>query len=167
MITVLKCLFSINHITAPSCSATPTSYLLSGYTTWTCASFNHTALTTAPIYTFGFTNGPGDYTYLDSLSVVDVTAPTVQLLTNPGFDNSTTTLVGWSTWCGSSCSTGTAGQVLANSSCYSGNCYIDHCQGSYDYLAQTFPATIGHNYTLSICIYQTGPTPKSYLSVED
>ncbi len=133
---------------------------------WSCFQFNHTAVMTVPTYVFAFGGGPGDYNYLDSLSVVDNNASTIQLLNNPGFDNSTTTLTGWVTWCASGCGIGNAGQVLANSSCYSGNCYFDHCQGNYDYVAQTFPATIGHNYTMSFCLKQTGTGPKCYLNIE-
>jgi hypothetical protein len=120
----------------------------------------------APTYVFAFSGGAGDYNYLDSLSVVDINAPTIQLLNNPGFDNSTTTLTGWATWCASGCGIGNAGQVLANSSCYSGNCYLDHCQGNYDYVSQTFPATVGDVYTMSFCLKQTGSGPKCYLNIE-
>jgi hypothetical protein len=104
---------------------------------------------------FGFKGyGMMDYSYLDSVSVVDNSAPSIQLLNNPGFDNSTSSLIGWTTWCTSACGSG-AGQVTT-SSCHSGNCYVDHCQANYDYLVQSFSATIGHTYTISFWLMQTG-----------
>ncbi len=97
-----------------------------------------------------------DFTYLDSVSVVDNNASSVQLLQNPGFDNSTSSPpVGWTTSCTSACVNG-SGQVTTSGSCHFGNCYIDHCQNNYDYLAQSFSATIGHIYTISFWAMQTG-----------
>ncbi len=103
-----------------------------------------------PTLVFGFTAAQWNYIYLDSVSVVDNSAPAIQLLNNPGFDNSTTNLTGWITWCASSCGAGFPGQLLTNGSCHSGNCYYDHCRTpDYDYLVQSFPTTIGHVYTIS------------------
>jgi len=116
---------------------------------------------------FGFQAGASDNNFLDSVSVVDNSAPGIQLLNNPGFENSTTALTGWTTWCTSGCGTGNAGKILTNSSCYSGNCYLDHCQGSYDFLAQSFSATVGHNYTISFWFQQTGGgNMKFYANIE-
>jgi len=104
---------------------------------------------------FGFKgSGGADYTYLDDVSVVDTSAPSVELLDNPSFENSTSTPTGWVTWCTSVCGTG-AGQVT-NVSCNTGNCYKDHCQNQNDYLVQDFSATIGHIYRISFRLYQTG-----------
>jgi hypothetical protein len=109
---------------------------------------------------FAFYNGGSDYTYLDDVSVVDNSAPSIQLLVNPSFENSTSNLTGWTAWCATAavCGTGFPGQVLANGSCHSGNCYIDHCHNNYDYLVQSFPATIGHIYTISFWLQQIGTT---------
>jgi hypothetical protein len=113
---------------------------------------------------FAFYNGASDYTYLDDVSVVDNSAPSIQLLKNPSFENSTTNLTGWTTWCATtaicfSTGNGFPGQVLANiSACHTGNCYIDHCHNNYDYLVQSFSATIGHIYTISFWLQQTGTT---------
>jgi hypothetical protein len=168
--TVLKCLFSINCITAPSCTVTPNSNLLykAGSTTpWTQYSFSHTAATAAPTLVFGFSNGGADYNYLDDVSVVDTSAPSIQLLQNPSFENSTSTLTGWVTWCASACGSGSQGQVTTTG-CYSGNCYVDHCQNNYDYLAQSFSATIGHTYTISFWLYQVpAPGARFYADIED
>jgi hypothetical protein len=107
---------------------------------------------------FGFKGYGGmDYSYLDNVSVVDNSASSIQLLNNPGFENSTSSPTGWVQWCQSACGSG-YGQVINNSTCYSGNCYVDHCQNMnyFDYLAQSFSATIGHTYTISFWLKQTG-----------
>ncbi|UJR17443.1 hypothetical protein I4U23_004338 [Adineta vaga] len=144
--------------TTPSCTVIPDSNLFkkNGATAWTLYSFTYTAMTTSPTLVFGFYNGPADTNYLDDVSVVHTSAPLDQLLQNPSFENSTSTPTGWITWCQSGCGTGNHGQISV-SSCYSGNCYIDHCQQpNYDFLAQSFPATIGSNYTISFRLYQVG-----------
>jgi hypothetical protein len=127
-----------------------------GPTNWTRLAYNYTATSTKPTLIFGFTTGTTGYNYLDDVSVVDNSASSIQLLDNPSFENSTSNLTGWTTWCTSACGTGYPGRVLANSSCHSGNCYIDHCHTDYDYLVQSFSATIGHNYTISFWLQQTG-----------
>ncbi len=146
----------------PICTAAPGANLMSrtvGTTlSWTQFTYNYTALSTMPTLIFGFSNGGSGYSYLDDVSVVDTNASSIQLLNNPSFENSTTLLNGWTTWCGNVtyCGTGFPGQVLANSSCHSGNCYYDHCHTNYDYLTQSFPATIGEPYTISFWLQQMG-----------
>ncbi len=163
--------FCIDHIIVPTCLATPGANLMrisGGALNWTQFSFNYTALSTMPTLIFGFAVGSSDYNYLDDVSVFDNNAPSIQLLNNPSFENSTTSLNGWTTWCANAtnCGTGFPGQVLANSSCHTGNCYIDHCRTNYDYLSQSFPATIGDIYTISFWLQQTGTgTPKFYAEI--
>jgi hypothetical protein len=160
--TVLKCFFLINYIIAPSCTATPPASFFSrtsGAVGWTQVTYNYTALSTMPTLIFGFSTGTSSYNYLDDVSVVDTNASSIQLLINPSFENSTSNLTGWGTWCATTaiCGTGFPGQVLTNSSCHSGNCYYDHChQTDFDYLIQSFPATIGRIYTISFWFQQTG-----------
>jgi hypothetical protein len=123
-----------------------------------------------PTLIFGFQSASAAYNYLDDVSVVDNNAPSIELLINPSFENSTTSLTGWGTWCATAtdCGSGFPGQVLSNSNCHSGNCYYDHCHNSYDYLLQSFPATIGHNYTISFWLQQTGTgTIKFYANIEN
>ncbi|CAF1044375.1 unnamed protein product [Adineta ricciae] len=144
--------------TTTSCTSVPSSNLLqsNGGSSWALYSFNYTASTTAPTLTFGFTNGGADTNYLDTVSVVNVNIPSIELIQNPDFENSTVALNGWTTWCTSGCGSGNEGQV-STSSCHSGNCYKDHCQHPiYDYLAQSFSATIGDTYTISFWLYQSG-----------
>jgi hypothetical protein len=127
---------------------------------------------------FGFTCDPGGgnptrYWFLDNVSVVDVTAPAIQLIQNPSFDNSTSVLTGWTQYCTSTCPNGTtnAGQVATGSNCTSTNCYMDHCYGggAFDLLSQTYSTTVGHIYTISFMIidYGTGPNAgsKAYVDI--
>ncbi len=135
---------------------------------WTFVAKNYTAVSTVPTLVFGFSTGTSAYNYLDDVSVVDNSAPSMQLLRNPSFENSTSTLTGWTTWCTSSCNSGYPG-TITNSSCHSGNCYIDHChQTDYDYLVQSFSAKIGDTYTISFWFQQTGTgTLKFYATIQD
>jgi hypothetical protein len=171
VITIINPLVSIYYIIATSCTTVPASNLLqkNGGTSWTPYSFSHTAATTAPTLVFGFQNGMGDVNYLDDVSVVDSGAPLIQLLNNPSFENSTSQPTGWITWCQSGCGSGDAGKVISGGSCYSGNCYKDFCQSPvYDYLAQSFPATINHIYTISFRLYQSGgPAGNFYANIDD
>ena len=148
----------MNYIAAPSCSATPSSTLLyrsAGISPWTLFTFNYTAIGVLPTLVFGFKNSGGaDYTYLDDVSVVEMNVTSDELLNNPSFEKSTSTPTGWITWCQSACGGG-AGQVV-NSSCYSGNCFRDHCQNGFNYLAQSFSATIGRIYQIKFRLYQVG-----------
>ncbi len=134
---------------------------------WTFFAYNYTAVSLMPTLVFGFSTGGSAYIYLDNVSVVDNNASSIQLLNNPSFENSASNLTGWTTWCASSCNTGYAGKVLANSSCHSGNCYIDHCHTpDYDYLVQSFPAAIGHIYTISFWLQLVGTgTLKFYANI--
>ena len=89
------------------------------------------------------------YITLDDVSVIDIAYPSIQLLNNPGFENSTTVPTHWTVWCSASCNSGSAGGV-ANSGCRIGRCYVSQCSGGgVDYLGQAFSATIGHTYTIS------------------
>ncbi len=160
----------------PSCTASPGANLLNrtytaagGALNWTQFAYNYTAISTMPLLVFAFANGGSDYSYLDNVSVVDNNAPSIQLLNNPGFENSTSNLTGWTAWCATTgnCGAGNTGQVLTNSTCYSGNCYMDHCHNNYDFLAQSFLATMGDTYTISFWLKQTGTTTlKFYANIE-
>jgi hypothetical protein len=101
--------------------------------------------------------------FLDDVSVVDIIAPSNQLLQNPSFDNSTTALTGWTQYCTSTCTGGssTGGQVATGVNCTSTNCYMDHCYGgsNIDFLSQSFSTTIGHVYTISFWIIDFGSGP--------
>ncbi len=164
--------FFIDHIIVPTCTTPPGANLYSktagGVFNWTQFVFNYTALSAMPTLMFGFSQSSAGYNYLDDVSVVDNSAPSIQLLSNHSFDNSTTLSNGWTTWCINStvCGTGFPGQVLANGSCHSGNCFFDHCHNYYDYIAQSFSATVGNTYTISFWAQQTGGgTIKFYANI--
>ena len=73
----------------------------------------------------------------------------VQLLNNPSLDNSSASALGWTPWCGSTCTAATAGNVT-NVSCRTVRCYLGACSGAgVDYVAQTFPTIIGRTYNIS------------------
>ncbi len=120
-----------------------------------------------PTLVFGFTTGAADYNYLDEVSVVDNNASSIQLLNNPSFENSTTNITGWTTWCTSSCGAVNATKIT-NSDCHNGKCVVNQCQHpAYDYLVQSFPATIGDTYTISFWLQQNGTgTLRFYAAVE-
>ena len=87
------------------------------------------------------------------MSVVDVTAPSVQLLRNPGFENSTTSPpVGWVVWCSYTCGSanGSMGLGAANCQGSTNNCWMSPCTApGIEFIGQSFPALIGNKYTVS------------------
>ncbi|CAF5132144.1 unnamed protein product [Rotaria sp. Silwood1] len=108
-------------------------------------------MTTSAIIMFGFQNENNREYYLDTVSVVDNSASTIQLLNNPNFENSTTTATSWVQWCTSTCSS-VSGQITSGTNCYlpTGNCFMDGCDApGIDFLGQSFSTLIGHNYTVS------------------
>jgi hypothetical protein len=147
-------------------ACTPTGHgnlatFTSNPTSWTQYQYNYTATKTVQTLMFGLTRDSygSYYWFLDTVSVVDVSAPGTQLLQNPGFDNSTTALTGWIQYCGTTCGGG-AGKVTTTG-CQSMNCYVDGCNATIsttkiDFLSQTFPTTIGHIYTISFWIVSSG-----------
>ena len=120
--------------------------------TFTQYRFNYTAVTTQPIIIFGFQNENNREYELDTVSVVNNNASSIQLLRNPSFENSTLTLTGWVLWCSSTCS-GYTGTIISGTDClYStGNCFKSKCYAStgIEFLGQSFSALIGNKYTIS------------------
>ncbi|CAF2654934.1 unnamed protein product [Rotaria sp. Silwood2] len=126
---------------------------------WTQYSYSYVATNSEPFLLFTTTNTAGPFMiYLDDVSVVDISVPSVELLENPSFENSTTVPTGWITWCTSSCSI-SVNQVTA-SGCHTGsgnNCFMNRCRNYYDYIGQSFSAIIGHTYNISFWINQAAP----------
>ena len=117
-------------------------------TTWTSYTASWVANRTNPMIIFGFDASTSIYLLLDDVSVVD-TNTSVQLLTNPSFENSSASAAGWTPWCGSTCTAGTSGNVTSVG-CRTGRCYIGACGGGgVDYVAQAFPAVIGRTYNIT------------------
>lgn len=118
-------------------------------TTWTQFINTYTATKTNPVLMFGIDGATSIFALLDDVSVVDTSNPSVELLNNPSFESSLSSTIGWTTWCASSCSSGTAGNVTVNG-CRSGICYSGSCNGGgVDYLAQRFSAIVGRTYNIS------------------
>lgn len=89
------------------------------------------------------------YIVLDDVSVVDADNSSIQLLTNPTFQNSTSTATGWSIWCSSTCSSSSGGTIIS-SGCRTNNCYKSQCYGAgHDFLVQAFSAAVGERYIIS------------------
>lgn len=101
---------------------------------------------------FGFKNENNREYYFDEASVTNVAAPGVQLLSNPSFENSTTSATGWVVWCSSTCS-GVVGIIVSGSNCYlgSGRCFKNGCYASsgIEFIGQTVFTTVGNIYTIS------------------
>ncbi|CAF1451577.1 unnamed protein product [Adineta ricciae] len=169
---------TINTTGSISISSTTTSTVL--ITTLTSSttdvsSTSSTSTTTSasttsiePTLRFIFDGGPADCSYLDNISITDNNAPSVQLLSNPSFENSTSSPVGWSVANSSTCQGVTQGQVIT-SGCQTSsgnNCFKAYCVRGYEYLFQSFNATIGDFYTISFWLEQTGgPAACIYVDV--
>lgn len=118
-------------------------------TTWLPFTATWTANKTSPMLIFGFDSSSGTYIAIDEVSVVDNMNTSVQVLTNPSFESSAASAVGWIPWCASTCAAGSAGNV-SSSGCFTGRCYISKCaSGGVDYIAQIFPAIIGRTYNIT------------------
>ena len=100
---------------------------------------------------------------LDAVSVRSITAPTVELIANNGFE--TGDLSSW-TYCNPQSAT-SAGEVIKNSDNFQcmgytyqakigSHFYYDGAVGNADYLIQTFPTIIGATYTISYWLYNQG-----------
>ncbi|CAF0963910.1 unnamed protein product [Rotaria sp. Silwood1] len=127
-------------------------------TTWTSYSRSFTPTSAAPTLIFGFQIDGTNSFYLDTVSVIDSTLSSTQLLTNPNFENSTTTPTGWiisceATTCGSS-----AASIVTNSQCSSGYCFESSCSSGRSaliFLSQTFATTSGNLHTVSYMLKRT------------
>lgn len=106
---------------------------------------------------FGLKSDTNDKFYLDEVSVVDFNAPGTELLMNPSFEDSTSSITDWSVWCDSGCSSEPV-QIATNSNCYvdPGNCIESRCDDvNVETLVQTFTTTPGEIYTISFQLRQS------------
>ncbi|CAF5145748.1 unnamed protein product [Rotaria magnacalcarata] len=150
MISIASTTTIVGTVSVPhlfSTSGTTPSY-------WNEYSFNFVAATTAPILIFSFTTNLNSNYFLDAVSVTLITLPSVQLLENPSFENSTTKATDWLVWCAYTCTGGAGAQVTWGTNCYLsiGNCFLVDCpdtgSGAIVYLGQSFSATIGSTYKI-------------------
>ena len=116
---------------------------------WTQYKFNFTATSTTQTIFFGFDVSGSDRYYLDTISVTNVNTPGTEILTNPSFESSSSSLVGWSSSCTSGCSTTAA--VTSGTRCYlsTGNCLIAQCTTGVETISQTFASVPGNKYSVS------------------
>ena len=147
------------------------SFSLSGNTptAWTQFRFNFTATSSTPTLTFRFDAGLDDEYFLDDVSVTNVNTPGTQLLTNPNFESSSSTIVGWSVGCSSGCSN--QADITSGSNCYlSSRCVIAQCDNSNETVSQSFATTIGNIYTVSFRLRldasgPSAPTNRFYVDI--
>lgn len=120
----------------------------------------YTANKLYPTLMFTGEGGGNDFYTLDSVSVVDTSSPSIELLDNPGFDNSSGALNGWNQWCDANCggNQGTA-VVIKTTGCQSNKCLSINCSGgptAVYILTQTFSATIGRVYNITFWLKYSG-----------
>jgi len=116
--------------------------------TWTQVTASFTATRSVLSVIFGFDSSSEVYVLIDDVSIVRTANPSVELLDNPGFDNSISNPTGWDAWCSNTCGSSSGG-VVTNIGCRTGYCYKGQCRGgnNVDYVVQTFPAISGQSYT--------------------
>ena len=120
---------------------------------WTQYRFNITATSAFHCLMFGFQNEINRAYYLDNVSVFAIHSPSIEVLVNSNFENSTTTPTGWTQWFTSSCG-GFPGNISTSINCLSGNCFVDkgRVSSGIDFVGQTFSTTIGQPYTVSFML---------------
>jgi hypothetical protein len=155
-----RCLFIGEYLLATACLSSNAGTLAThngaaGFA-WTQFAYNYVANTTQPYLSFGFEMDNHRQFTLDGVSVVDITAPSGQLLNNPSFENSTATPTGWTVQQG--CCNSIA--VLINTTaCISGtNCLQYFCgpENTFSFLGQSFNAIVGHVYNISYYLKTSG-----------
>lgn len=118
-------------------------------TTWLPFTTTWTSNRTNPMLIFGLDGSSTTYLAIDDVSIVDNMNTSVQLLTNPSFDNSSSSPVGWTPWCSYTCSVNTTG-IVSSSNCRTSRCYLGSCAGGgVDYLVQAFTAIVGRTYNIT------------------
>ena len=150
-----------NNVPPPSGAILDLAPGVINFGTYTQYSVNFTATVSSTTVTFLFRNDPG-FTAFDDASVVDVTHPSGNLFTNPGFE--TGDLTGWSFL--NQYGAGFAGVVSPPAICQGGalsahtgaHFWCDGATQAYDGLAQVISTTIGDAYTVSFFINQQNVT---------
>lgn len=149
--------------TATICTSTGRGNLglLTGYasSSWTDYSYTFTASKTKHFLIFGFEAEFNRSWLMDNTSLTENSSPFTEILQNPDFELSNTSLLGWQQWCASYCHSGTSGKVISGSDCDvdSGNCFQSSCLGpGTDFIGQSFAAMPGSNYTVSVALAVTG-----------
>lgn len=117
---------------------------------WTQYSYNYTATSIMLTLMFGFQTGLGCDYFFDDVSIVNIDIPNTQLLKNPSFENSTTVVNYWNTWCTDTCSNSNI-KIDTNSKCHlsTGTCLKISCRNSITFISQSVSTVIGRTYTIS------------------
>lgn len=87
---------------------------------------------------------------------MNLNVPGTELLLNPSFEDSSSTISDWSVWCQSGCTSEPA-RIVTNSNCYlnTGNCVESRCDtGSVETLTQSISTIPGNKYTISFQLRQ-------------
>ncbi|CAF3657093.1 unnamed protein product [Rotaria socialis] len=140
--------------------------LLTGYaaSSWTQYSTSFTATLSRYALVFGFQANVNRSWILDDISLIKNSAPAIEILLNPNFENSSASIIDWVLWCSSYCHFGTSGELLTGAACYLGigNCFTSACLGpDVEFLGQYFSASIGSRYTLTFWLSLTGASDVS------
>ncbi len=123
---------------------------------WTHYTTSFTANITEPYLYFEFVNDNQRQWWLDDVSVVDATAGSGNLLSNPSFENSSTTVTGWNRQLGC-CNTNALN--INTTGCFAGsNCINFYCgpENTYGIIGQNFTAIVGHTYNISYYLKTSG-----------
>ncbi len=116
---------------------------------WTPFANSYTANKIQPYLVFGFENDNHRQWWLDGVSVVDVTSPSGNLLSNPSFENSSTAIPGWSIQQG--CCSSSAANINTSGCAVGNNCLNFFCgpELTFSFIGQYFTAVVGHVYNIS------------------
>lgn len=125
---------------------------------WISYSYSYTATATTSTVFFGFEADLAHVFILDEVSIMDTSAPSLELLNNPSFEDSTMKATSWNEPChsgctreiasGSECSGGALGKCL-KVSCPNGN-------PSKFILSQSIQTILGKTYTISFKFHHQG-----------
>ncbi len=169
---------SIQAITSNTCTSIWNSVSLYNFCTncpdivpYQQYAYTYIAIANQTRITFAIREDTG-YFALDDISVTSISAPTVELLINGGFEAGT--LLPW-IYCNPSGSSfpGTLEQTSSNFSyqsytyaAHEGNYYyLDGAVGQADYLSQMFATIIGQTYNISFWLYNHGSGTNSNVNI--
>ena len=144
--------------TTSSCSSLPNPFATydkhSVPSTWTRKQYNATATSNIATLVFRVQNSFQKDFHIDNVSVVSLNNPSMSLIVNGNFEQSST--VGWDRYdCSSSCNP--AGSIINLGMCLVNRCYlIDSTCLQYQILQQSFHANAGQQYTVSFYLCAPG-----------
>jgi hypothetical protein len=123
---------------------------------WTPFANSYTANKIQPYLSFGFENDNHRQWWLDGVSVVDVTSPSGNLLSNPSFENSSTAITGWNLQQG--CCNANAANINTSGCIVGNNCLNFFCgpELTFSFIGQYFTAIVGHIYNISYYLKTSG-----------